>query len=89
MLITAFYIFNPKVTQEPRNEVGSLSIAKCLVGFELGTFWFLLKGLNPLGHSPTLPNCFLIEEKSNSTETYYKYGKKKSDLKKLIAKRNL
>ena len=31
---------------------GSLSPAKHLVGFELGTFRFLLQRLNPLGHSP-------------------------------------
>ena len=47
MLITAFfYIF------EPRNEVGSLSPAKRLVGFELGTFRFWSQRLNPLGDSP-------------------------------------
>ena len=43
MLITVFYIFNLKVSG------GSLSLADCLVGFELGTFQFLLKCLNPLG----------------------------------------
>ena len=38
--------------QEPRNEVGSLSLAERLVGFEPGTFRFLLQRLNSLGHSP-------------------------------------
>ena len=44
--------FQPKGHQEPHSEVGSLSPAECLVGFELGTFRFLLKHLNPLGYSP-------------------------------------
>ena len=36
--------------REPCYEVGSLSPAKRLVGFEPGTFRFLLQRLNPLGH---------------------------------------
>ena len=52
MLITAFVHIQPTGQREPRNEVGSLSPAKCLAGFELGTFRFLLQCLNPLGHSP-------------------------------------
>ena len=39
--------------REPRNEVGSQSLAEHLVGFEPGTF--LLQRLNPLGHSPHEP----------------------------------
>ena len=54
MLITAFVHIGPKSHREPRNEVGSLSPAKCLAGFETGTFLFLLERLNPLGHSPRL-----------------------------------
>ena len=38
MLITAFVQVRPKGHWEPHNEVGSLSLAKCSVGFELGTF---------------------------------------------------
>ena len=38
MLITALLLIQPEGHQEPRNEVGSLSSAKRLVGFELGTF---------------------------------------------------
>ena len=38
----------PKSLWEPCNKVGYLSLVKCLVGFELGTFWFWLKCLNPL-----------------------------------------
>ena len=34
MLIMAFYLFQPKGHHEPRNEVGSLSAAKHLAGFE-------------------------------------------------------
>ena len=39
-------LFNPmlftasEVYQEPYNEVGSLSLVECLVGFEMGTFQF-------------------------------------------------
>ena len=40
MLITAILYFRPKGHQEPRNEVGSLSPAERLVGFEPGTFRF-------------------------------------------------
>ena len=40
MLITAFVQFRPKGHREPRNEVGSLSPADRLVGFEAGTFRF-------------------------------------------------
>ena len=44
--------FRPEGHREPRNEVGSLSLAERLVGFELGTFQFLLQCLNPIDHSP-------------------------------------
>ena len=40
--------------QEPRNEVGSLSLTECLVGFQPGTLRFLLQCLNPLGHIANL-----------------------------------
>ena len=49
MLISAFLHFWPKSHQEPHNEAGSLSQVMHMVGFELGTFWFLLKCLHPLG----------------------------------------
>ena len=42
--------FRPEGHREPHNEVGSLSPAEHLVGFELETFQFLLQCLNPLGH---------------------------------------
>ena len=42
--------FWPEDYRESRNEVGSLSLAKCLVGFKLGSFQFLLCR-NPLGQS--------------------------------------
>ena len=58
MLIIAFFLhFQPEGHREPRNKVGSLSPAERLVGFELGTFQFLLQCLNPLGHS--YPNLVL------------------------------
>ena len=47
--------FQPEGHQEPHSEVGSLSLAEHLVGFEPGTLRFLLQCLNPLGHSPV--NC--------------------------------
>ena len=42
MLITAFVHIRPEGHREPRNEVGSLSPAKRLAGFEPGTFRFLI-----------------------------------------------
>ena len=43
--------FRAEGPRESRNEVGSLSLAESQVGFESGSFQFLLR-LNPLGHSP-------------------------------------
>lgn len=40
VLITAFELFQPEGHWEPRNQVGSLSWAEHLVGFELETFQF-------------------------------------------------
>ena len=40
MLITAFYLLRPEGHWEPCSEVGSLSPAECLLGFEPGTFRF-------------------------------------------------
>ena len=59
MFITAFVYIPPEGHREPRNEVGSLSPAERLVGFEPGTFRFLLQRLNPLGHSPLNYTCFV------------------------------
>ena len=55
MLITWVLHMWSKGHQEPLNEVGSLSLAKHLVGFDLGTFWSS-KCLKPLGHSPPALN---------------------------------
>ena len=53
--------FQCKGHQEPPNEIESLSLAECLVGFALRTFWFLLQCLNPLAHSPQqFPWSFLL-----------------------------
>ena len=41
MLITAFVHVRPEGHREPRSEVGSLSPAERLAGFEPGTFRFL------------------------------------------------
>ena len=38
ILITAFYLLRPEDHQQPRNEVGYLSLARCLEGFKPGTF---------------------------------------------------
>ena len=46
--------FRPEGHREPRSEVGSLRPTERLVGFEPGTFQFLLQHLNPLGHSPQM-----------------------------------
>ena len=53
MLIIAFYLFRPEGHREPRNEVGFLSPAEHLVGFEPGTLILITMSqrLNPLGHS--------------------------------------
>ena len=51
MLITAFLQFQPKGHREPRTEVGSLSLAERLVGFEPKTFRLQLQRLNLLDHS--------------------------------------
>ena len=59
MLITVYVHIWPEGHREPRNKVGSLSLAEHPTGFELGTFRFLLQRLNPLGHSP----LFLIDTK--------------------------
>ena len=47
MLCSGFLHFCP----EGHQEVWSLSLAKCLVGFEWGTFWFWLQCLSPIGHA--------------------------------------
>ena len=52
MLITVFVHIWPEGHRELPNDVGSLSLAERLAGFEPGTFRFLLQHLNPLGHSP-------------------------------------
>ena len=60
MLITAFYIFDPRVTGNLLGEVGSLSPAERLVGFEPGTFRFWLQHLHPLGHSPRINSLSVL-----------------------------
>ena len=56
--------FRPEGHREPRNEVGSLSPAEHLVGFEPGAFRFLLQCLNPLGHSPQFNARFFSRRKN-------------------------
>ena len=51
MLIICVLHIWPEGHGEPCNEVGSLSLTECLVGFEAGTFWFWSQRLNWLGHS--------------------------------------
>ena len=60
MLITAFVHVRPEGHREPHNEIGSLSPAERLAGFEPGTFLFLLQHLNPLGHSPLVTTFLKI-----------------------------
>ena len=56
MLMTCILHIRTEGHREPRSEVGSLSPAERLVGFEPGTFRFWSQRLNPLGHSPRLIN---------------------------------
>ena len=58
----------PEIDREPRSEVGSVSLAQRLVGFEPGTFRFWLQRLNPLGHSPQMFPCFLEKMSPNYLE---------------------
>ena len=51
MLITCILHIQPEGHWQPRNKVGSLSLAKRLVGFEPETFQFWSQRLNPIGHS--------------------------------------
>ena len=51
VLITCVLHIRPEGHLGPRNEVGSLSPAEHLVGFEPTTFRLWLQRLNPLGHS--------------------------------------
>ena len=46
ILITASELFRPNITGNPRNEVGSLSLAERLVRFQPGTFQFLSQRSN-------------------------------------------
>ena len=55
MLITAFLHFWPEGHREPRNEVGFLSLAQHLVGFEPEILRSWLQRVNPLGY-------FLVHE---------------------------
>ena len=57
-----FLNIRPEGHREPRSEVGSLSPAKRLLGFEPVTFWFWLQCYNSLGHSPLYgrPPIFLF-----------------------------
>ena len=63
----------PEGHREPRSKVGSLSLAKCLVGFKLGTFWFLLQRLNPF-IALFLQSAALTETKSISNIVYILSG---------------
>ena len=60
MLITAFYLCQPKHHHEPRNRIGLLSLGECLAGFEPWTFQFSSQCLNPLGHFPQLGDLGLL-----------------------------
>ena len=51
MLVTYIFYIWPEEHGEPRSEVGSLSLAERLEGFEPGTFRFWSQRLNSLGHS--------------------------------------
>ena len=57
MLITCALHILPDGHREPRSEVGSLSPAKCLVGFEPETFRFWSQRLNQLGRKKLHTIC--------------------------------
>ena len=57
MLITTFFKCQPKCYWEPCIEVKSISLAKHLVGLEMGTFQFLSQCLNSLGTLPKYIYC--------------------------------
>ena len=57
MLITAFLHVQPEGHWEPCDEVGSLSPAESLVGFEPGTFRFWQQRLNLLGQLNMIYNA--------------------------------
>ena len=51
MLITCIFTYSTHRLPKSHSKVGSLSLAKCQVGFEPGTFRFWSQCLYPLGHS--------------------------------------
>ena len=61
MLITCVLHIRPEGHWESHSEVGSLSPAECLVGFELGTFRFWSQCFNTLGHSFCTSNIFILK----------------------------
>ena len=64
MLITCVLHIWPEGHREPRNEVGSLSPAERIEGFEPGAFRFWSQCLNPLGHFPHAVPYAVIPKKS-------------------------
>ena len=56
------YIFGPKVA------------GSCVMGFEPGTFRFLLQRLNPFGHSPRVP--FRHPDKNFASKTKFQVNPK-------------
>ena len=68
MLITCILHIRPEGHREPRNQVGSLSPAERLVGFEPGTFRFWSQRLNPL----TIFGEIQCSSRSSRSEVYLK-----------------
>ena len=66
ILIVCILHIRPEGYWEPRNEVGSLSSVKRLVGFEAGTFRFWSECLNQLGHSSRRGNSVKVYILKNS-----------------------
>ena len=61
MFITTFELFQPESHWEPRNEVGFLSPAERLVGFESQTFRFLIHSQSV--HTLKLLICISLQKK--------------------------
>ena len=68
ILIVCILRIRPEGHWEPRNELGSLSSVKHLVGFEAGTFRFWSECLNQLGHSFRRGNTVKVYILRNSLE---------------------
>ena len=75
MLMTAFVHVRPEDHRETCNEIGSLSLAECLAGFQPGTFQFWLQRLNRLvllrGSKCDSVSIYLAQKNGNVNQKLY------------------